>query len=373
MDVIFPRHDPVGPAAQPLARDRIAVIADVIAAHAEDVDSQGVRRAALDSLAAAGLLGTALPAPDQRELTEVLAGCDASTWFCWAQHQTPMRILEGATAGVRATAPASLLTSYLPGLQSGSLIGAVAFAHVRRPGPPNPVATRVAGGWRFAGRLDWVTSWDIADVVMVMAQGAPPDDDALVCAYLPGGRTSDPTEGLQVLPPLDLLAMSGTHTRPVLLDEVFVPDEQVGALLDRAEWLAADAVRTSDANPAAFGVARGAIAELDHLARTREDPAMAAAADALATECLSLRARAYALADDDGPIDERRAARAASLDLATRAARAVVVARAGAAMMRGTSAERRVREAMFLLVQAQTSATRAASLDLEVRSASASP
>ena len=46
------------------------------------------------------------------------------------------------------------------------------------------------------------------------------------------------------------------------------------------------------------------------------------------------------------------------------AATAVVTARAGAAMYSGCSAERRVREAMFLQVQAQTARTREASLAL---------
>jgi hypothetical protein len=42
----------------------------------------------------------------------------------------------------------------------------------------------------------------------------------------------------------------------------------------------------------------------------------------------------------------------------------VVIARSGAAMRRGCSAERRLRESMFLQVQAQTAATRRASLAL---------
>jgi len=78
----------------------------------------------------------------------------------------------------------------------------------------------------------------------------------------------------------------------------------------------------------------------------------------------SLRASAYALADADGDPEVRREVRAASLDLAARAAQAVVVARSGGAMVTGTSAERRVREAMFLQVQAQTADVRAAQLRL---------
>lgn len=359
----FPELDPVGPAVDGRAIPGEQVLA-TIAAEAEDTDTHGVSRRTIDALAGAGLLGAALAPAEQRELTELIAGSDATTWFCWAQHQTPLKTLEGAIAGLREPAPDTLVAELVPGLRSGRLLGAVAFAHVRRPGPANPVATRVDGGWRLDGTLDWVTSWDIADVVMVMAQGAPPHEDVLVCAYLPAGHGGARTPGLSAAAPLDLLAMSGTHTRPVTLDGVVVPDASIGAVVDRAEWLAADAIRTADANPAAFGVVRGALAELQSIADRREDGLIATTGAALVRECREVRERAYALMEDGGPRPDRLTLRARALDLAVQATTAVVVARAGAAMRRGHSAERRVREAMFLLVQAQTADTRAASLAL---------
>jgi hypothetical protein len=158
--------------------------------------------------------------------------------------------------------------------------------------------------------------------------------------------------------------MSGTHTRPVRLDGVHVPDRRVGAVLDRAAWLAADAVRTSDANPSAFGVARAAIAELHVLAEDRADETIRALVASLVHECRTVRADAYEAADAGAGVADRLALRAAALDLAARAAISVVIARSGAAMRRGSSAERRLREAMFLQVQAQTAATRQASLVL---------
>jgi hypothetical protein len=158
--------------------------------------------------------------------------------------------------------------------------------------------------------------------------------------------------------------MSGTHTRPVTLDGVVVPDTSIGAVVDRSDWLAADAIRTADANPAAFGVARGALAELQSIADRRADVLIAGTVAALVRECRDVRTRAYALMDEGGARPERLALRARSLDLAVQATTAVVVARAGAAMRRGQATERRAREAMFLLVQAQTADTRAASLAL---------
>ena len=369
----FPDLDPVGPAVDGLTipgREILRAIADAAAA----TDTDGVHRSTIDALAEAGLLGSALePAAAQRELAEIIAGCDATTWFCWVQHQTPLRTLEGAIAGLREPASPTLVDDLLPGLRSGRLLGAVAFAHVRRPGPPNPVATRVEGGWRLDGTLDWVTSWDIADVVMVMAQGAGADADRLICAYLPGGRAATRWVGVEPGPALELLAMGGTHTRPVHLQSVLVPDDRIGAVVDRETWLAADAVRTADANPAAFGVARGAIAELHALGEQRSDADLRALAEKLTDRCRQVRERAYHLADVQAAPAERRAARAVALDLAVEASTAVVVARSGAAMLRGCSAERRVREAMFLLVQAQTSATRSASVALLTSRAVAEP
>jgi alkylation response protein AidB-like acyl-CoA dehydrogenase len=366
-EAVFPRVDPVGPAVEGLIVPRAEVVADVVAPGAGMADAVGVDRAVLDALAAAGLLGAPLQPPTvQRELAELIAGADASTWFCWVQHQTPLRTLEGAVAGLVEAPPTALVAELLPGLRSGELLAAVAFAHVRRPGAPDPIATRVEGGWQFTGTLDWVTSWDIADVVMVMAQGSGLDSDRLVCAYLPAGRSTSTTPGLVSLPAGELLAMAGTHTRPIALHDVFVPDHRIGAVLDRDDWLAVDASRTSDANPSAFGVARGAIAELSQLAEQRSDAGMRELAQALVEECRAIRQQAYHLsdADADDALAERRAVRASSLDLCGRAATAVVVARSGSAMRRGHAAERRLREAMFLQVQAQTRGTRDASLAL---------
>lgn len=345
MDVIGPDREAV-PGVH-------AVIDEVIGPLANEVDRIGVPRASIDALAAAGMLGSPLPIAQQRELGECIAMADASTWFCWVQHQSPLRALEDAVDS------SALRGRWLDGLRTGRMLGAVAFAHVRRPGPPNPVARRVDGGWLLEGTLDWVTSWDIADVVMLLVRDA--DADAFVSCLIPGGRTVERRPGFVVGDPLRLLAMSGTHTRPITLDGVFVADDEVAAIVDAESWHHADAIRTADASPAAFGLVRGAVAELVSMAR----PELEGIIRSFTDECREIRAAAYALADianeANGP--ERLRLRAASLDLALRATTAVVVARSGSAMLRGTSAERRVREAMFLQVQAQTAQSRAAGLE----------
>jgi len=333
-----------------------ALIDEVLVPAANDVDERGVQRVALDHLADAGLLGTPLPVAEQRELAELIARADASTWFCWVQHQTPLTILRDFASAEILDRHADLLT----GLESGEILAGVAFAHVRRPGPPNPAATRVEGGWSISGTLDWVTSWDIADVVLVLVAA----ESSLIAFFLTAGEVPSRHRGVTVGEPLRLLAMSGTHTRPIRLDELLVPDAEVIATLDEATWRAADLIKTSNANPATFGIARGAISELDGLATHRADAQLRALADRLAEECRSIRSRSYAAIDDNADVAIRLRLRALALDHLLRACTAVVTARAGASMISGCATERRMREALFLQVQAQTAATRGAMLDL---------
>lgn len=352
--------DPLGPAVAPLSEDADALL-HRIAESAAQTDRDGVPRSTIDTLANHGLLGAPLEPQDrQRELGERLAMTDASVWFCWTQHFGCMRTLAHSQVGEFSPNVRGLQDTWSTGLTSGAYLGALAFAHVRRPGPPNPVAERTSGGWIVTGRLDWVTSWDIADVVMVMVRGSGDWVDHFITFYLPAGNTpATLPRGMTVGEPLQLLAMGGTHTRPITFDDVLIDDACVAAVQPVAPWFERDHRTTSDATPAAFGLIRGAVAELTSLAGR---PGCTELAEELIVLGRDLRTRAYALADADADPEDRRTVRAAALDLAARAAQAVVIARSGGAMLTGTSAERRVREAMFLQVQAQTSDLRTAQL-----------
>ncbi len=365
----FPLVDPVGPAHVALP-NAVALIADRITGMAEEIDRQGVPRTHWDSLATAQLLPVGRPSQELREITELLAGSDASTWFCWAQHATPTQLLAGAEQSTENPGLGDLRDRYLGGLQSGKLLAATAFAHVRRPGPPNPVATRTATGWLIQGRLDWVTSWDIADLVQVMVRGCGADSDRLVCFLLPAGR-QEVSPGVVVEPVLELMAMGGTHTRPLHLQDLVVDAADVIAVLDAPSWQLQDAQRTAHASAAIFGVIRGSLAELHCIALAKADAQLNELSQLLVEQCRSLRERAYVLADA-GPLDAMdlvlaRRLRAEALQLAVQAATVTMTQRAGAGMRAGCSAERRIREAMFLQVQAQTLATREAMNELALQ------
>lgn len=352
----FPVVDPVGPDGQGLPR-AVDLIAGAIAPFAADADQHGVRREAIDALAAAGLHG-ALPEPAsaQRELTELLAGADASTWFCWTQHQSPLRALvQASEVGIQHR--------LLRDARSGRLLCGVAFAHLRRPGPPNPVARWTSGGWVVDGTLDWVTSWDIADWFLLMARIDSTDE--VIAAMLPAGRglVEGAVRGLIPGPPLRLLAMSGTHTRPIRLDGVRLHEQDVLHIEPLEHWRQQDARKAASANPATFGIARGALADLHLFLQRRPDPELAEWQAELVAQVREVRQAAYALADEPVAVDPRieqehlrarRHLRARSLQLAQQATTAVVVAQSGGSMATGSSAERRAREALFMHVQAQT-------------------
>jgi hypothetical protein len=317
---------------------------ELIRPRAEEVEARGVPRTHLAALAGAGLFGVSAPAAyggsDQpvavmREIVEVLAGADASTWFVWTQHHTPVRTL------VRGTNDA-LRDRWLPRLATGSVLAGVAFTHLRRPGEPAVRAERVDDGWRIDGDLAWLTSWGLAGVFLV---GAVAGDD-VVWMLLPLGEMTGVTATA-----LDLAVMRGTSTVSVHLDGVFVADADVVLIEPLDEWRVADAEHTADVSPAVFGVTAECVRRLGDA-----DPGFAAQLD-------DLRAQAYTLQDGQGPRPERIAIRAQAHALALRASAALVAAGAGRSMLAGNPAQRLAREALFLLVQGQDAEVRAAQLN----------
>lgn len=325
---------------------------DLLAPAAEATDQAAVvPRSHLDALAGAGLMGLYRPpaaAPAVlREVYEVLAGACGVTFFVWVQHHAPVRMLA-------ASANEALRARHLDALCSGRVLGGVAFAYLRRSGPPAVVATPVAGGYRIDGEAPWATSWGLAGVYAVAARM----EDQVVWALVDGSNPA-----LVASPPLPLVAMSASSTVRLAFAGLFVPDADVLSVGPLAGWQAQDRVVTAQPNPASFGIAATCVRLLGE------------SGTALAAELDECRRRSYALADAAGP--DRNAmveARAQSLELAVRAATALVVASGGKAMSTDHPAQRLLREAAFFTIQAQTPALRRATLtQLERSWAAANP
>lgn len=341
-----------GPGRDPLAAAR-RIAEEVLAPAAERVDQQGVPAGHIAAIRDAGLLGLRGPveegglnasAPVVREVAEILAGADCSTWFVQAQHHSPVAMLAGSTMAVR--------DRLLGPLTRGELLAGVAFAHLRRY-PATPVtATPVGAGYRFDGEAPWFTGWGLNDVVLLGGMGP---DAEIVWAFV---GVDQP--GLFATPPLRLAALSATSTVRLRLEGVSAGPADVVARVPYSRWSTTDRETTVNVNPAVFGITATAVR---HLA-TGPAPAPECAA-AMSDELDGVRAHAYRLWDGLPPAEgaaERLAVKARAAALMLRATAALVAAGSGASIALAAPAQRLAREALFLLVQAQTAEVRFATL-----------
>jgi alkylation response protein AidB-like acyl-CoA dehydrogenase len=312
-----------------VARAR-AIADEVLFPAAAEVDATGVvPRGHWDLLAAEGFYGIAvddaLGLPETVAILEAFAGGCLSTMFTWVQHH-------GLTRGLYGTANEALRERYLEDLAAGRLRGGVAYAGVI-PAPPRTRAKRVDGGYVFDGEAPFVSGWGIVDLLQLAGR----DGDTVVSAVI------DPVEAPHLtVEPLTLVAAQGTATVRLAFDGFFVPDERIYSTAPYEEFVAGNAFASRLNGCAPLGIA-------DRAARLIEEAGRADVADRLRKEIGDVRDRL-----DGGLIDASSmpAARAAAVELAYRAAGAVVAAAGSRAILAGQHGQRLVREATFLLVAA---------------------
>jgi alkylation response protein AidB-like acyl-CoA dehydrogenase len=338
-----PHPDPVA-AAEALAAE--------LTEQAARLEGDGVTRADVDRLAAAGLLAVfappelgGVPAAAQRRVAELLAGSSPDAWFVWFQHGPVVKML---AAGDNH----ALADRHLGPLARGEQLGGVAWSHLRTA-RPSVFAERVDGGWSFSGFQPWCTGWGLVDVVLTGALDR--ERDRVVFGLVPAGdRPQLHSAGL-----LGLAAMGGTSTHALRLDGLVVPDDDVVLVADREPWAAVDAAANANVQPSTFGVA---LAALDGLRERAPDVAAT-----LRARVCELRTQAYRLMDEAAKpeaIDERLALRAQALVLAIECCTALLAARGGQGMGLGDPAQRLLRAAAFQLVHSQAAHVRAATLDV---------
>ncbi len=295
--------------------------------------------------------GAAAPPAISRLVYETLAGGCGVTFFTWVQHHAPVRMLA-------ASSNLELRDHWLPALCRGDVLGGVAFAYLRRPGPPAVVARAVTGGWVVDGEAPWVTSWGLAAVYAVAAVAG----DDVVFFLLP---TRPPPDSVHASAPLPLAVMAASATVRLRFDGLFVPTADLISAVPVAEWRARDRLATAHPHPAPFGVAARAIRLLSEVTDH-------AAVAALAIEVADCREHAYGLdaaEGDDVAVARLVGARAWGLELAQRAASALVAATGGRAMALDHPGQRLLREASFYSIQAQTLDLRRSTLDRLARPA----
>jgi len=354
----------------------------VLLPNANYVDQHGIERSQLNELAATGAFGLPFPIDAGgggaqpsvvREASELIAGACATTWFCFGQHRGP-------TTALMNSANTELRNRWLHKMISGEALAGIAFAHLRRARQAFWISEH-AHGWRLDGSLDWVTTWPLTDVVLVQgylrdANGQQRDEIISVLIEPPRVDLDrqDRTEidGLTAGPQLALAAMGGTRTWPVRFDRYLVPASQLVSRQSAADWALTNSLVAADANPASFGVARACLDVLADVSASSGQESARRATEALRAEFDNLRSAAYAAtdaaaADRDtaiATVDARTGLRAQALDLAVRTSTALIVASGGRALTLSNDAQRHAREALFMMVQGQTSDLRSQSLGM---------
>lgn len=304
-------------------------------------------REALAEMGRHGLLGLRVPAEfgglgfsplDFRRFQEASARASGALAFLESQHQS-------ACSLVARSSNESLRTRLLPQLACGEQTSAIAFSHLRRPGPRLATAAPVAGGYRLDGHLPWVTGWGLFTLCVT---AAPLPNGRILFAVHP---LSD-TPAMRASPPLDLATMSVTQTVTVQAENFFIPDRDV-IDLHPSNWIQEnDRIAVALQSPLALGCAQAGIDVIREEARKRGNPAMAAAAERLDRELQACRDEAYRAMEETTDPARGLKARAGAIELAGRTTHAAVIAAAGAGNVLTHPAQRVYREALAFSVLA---------------------
>ncbi len=283
------------------------------------------------------------PSTVRRILRLLGSGCGATS-FAFAQHH-------GTVGAVAASDNETLRARWLPALVDHSLAG-IAYAHLRRPGPPVLRAEPDGDGWVLDGTAPWVTSWGTAAVFGV---AAATNDGRMVWALVPGKVS----QGLSVARTFDLMVYGATQTVALRFDRYRVDADMVVSVIDFDRWTRKDRFLAARPNPLCLGVGDRALACLaDHAPELVDELAgwWGEVGD---------RAEVQAKAVDGGTAEltEVAAARAETLLAVQRLATALLAAVGGSAMQLDHPAQRLSRETMFYLIQAQSAEGRQAVFD----------
>jgi alkylation response protein AidB-like acyl-CoA dehydrogenase len=363
-----------------LEDEPFSLLCRALAAHAAEVDANAVWPAAqLSLLADAGVFAWFVPenqAPEplwsgqgwsETELLQAyerLAQACLTTTFIVTQRQA-------AVSRIVASPNKELANRLLPALIRGETFATVGISHLttsrRHATVPVLRATQRSGGYLLDGMSPWVTGAAHAQWLVL---GATLSDGRQLLAAVP----SD-SDGLHVAPVEKLVALSGSHTGPVLLENVFVPEScllagPVPEVMKLALGARTGGLQTSTL---ALGLARAAIEFLQGEAGRR--PELNPPTQSLQEEIAALHDDLLLLAGGpvklspelhgnacgtSGPTPENVRSRANSLVL--RATQAALVAAKGAGFVAGHPAGRWCREALFFLVWSCPPAVAAANL-----------
>lgn len=304
-------------------------------------------REALAEMGRRGLLGLRVPREhggqgldplDFRRFQESSARASGALAFLESQHQS-------ACSLVARSSNEPLKARLLPRLARGEDTSAIAFSHLRRPGPPLVRAQAVPGGYRIDGRLPWVTGWGLFTVCVT---AAPLADGRILFAVHPLAESTS----MRATPPLALAAMAVTQTVEIAVDNLFIPDADV-VDVHPATWIQEnDRIAIALQSPLALGCAQAGIDVLRAEGEKKNHAGMKDAAGRLDRELEAVRVEAYRAMEENSDLQRGLEARAAAIELAGRTTHAAVLAAAGAGNLMSHPAQRVYREALAFSVLA---------------------
>jgi len=127
---------------------------------------------------------------------------------------------------IYAFASDAMKEKYLPKLATGELVGCFGLTepdHGSDPGGMKTRATKVDGGYKLTGSKTWITNAPIADIAVVWAKvyGHADHKDGTIRGFI-----VERGKGLETPKIEGKLSLRASTTGMLMLDDVFVPDEQ---------------------------------------------------------------------------------------------------------------------------------------------------
>ncbi|MEZ6061562.1 MAG: acyl-CoA dehydrogenase family protein [Planctomycetaceae bacterium] len=237
---------------------------------------------------------------------------------------------------------------YLPDLCAGKTFATVGISHLttsRQHVKTPPVqVTPVDSGFVLNGIVPWATS---ATRAQMLVTGGQLTDGRQILAAIPVDRA-----GVEVQPPVRLMALNASQTGAVLLNDVRISQDEVlhGPVTGVMKQGAGGGAGSLGTSALAIGAACGTLRQLAEESVRRPD--LTEFVDPLQDECDHLTADLQLAATGQHPDGEAAAEslRRQANSLALRSAQSWLAATKGAGYVAGHPAEQAVRESMFFLV-----------------------
>lgn len=250
-----------------------SLVAESIAPKAAEVDrTHCFTGGQVKELAEANLMGLVFPGcyggTDDTNVSyaavveEVAAGCAATSLvFVTQMHVAYPLLLAGSD---------ELRSRFIPRLLDGSAWGALGITEPNAGSDVSRMrttATAVDGGYRINGSKTFITTGDVADIIVGFATADRSAGRDGIGAFVIDGAADGLTRGQ----PFCKLGMNGSSTAELFFDDVFVPTENVLATPGEGWSVVMKSVTKSRISAAAqgIGIARAAYARTLHALRQR--------------------------------------------------------------------------------------------------------